>query len=75
MKVNYFKSTVRLNSFHNGLFDFLFTPECRLPGKRRDSLVDPRAIMALGGPNHLQLYILRQTAGESANSKAGWFKA
>ena len=44
IKVNYFKSTVRLISFHNGLFDFFFffflTPECRLPGKRRDSSVD-----------------------------------
>ena len=41
IKVNYLKSTVRLISFHNGLFDFFFlSPECRLLGKRRDSLVD-----------------------------------
>ena len=38
MKVNYFKSTVRLNSFHNGMFDFSFYT--RMKGKRRDSLVD-----------------------------------
>ena len=44
IKVNHFKRTVRLISFHNGLFDFFFffflTPECRLPGKKRDSSVD-----------------------------------
>ena len=42
IKVNYLKSTVRLISFHNGLFDFSFflSPECRLPRQRRDSLVD-----------------------------------
>ena len=39
-KVNYLKSTVRLNSLNNGLFDFSFSPVCRLPQKRRDSLVD-----------------------------------
>ena len=43
MKLNYFKSTVRLNSFHNGFHNcliFLFTRERQLPEKRRDSLVD-----------------------------------
>ena len=40
INLNYFKSPVRLNSFHNGLLIFLFTPECPFPGKRRDSLVD-----------------------------------
>ena len=40
MKDNYFKSKFWLNSFNNRLFYFLFTPECRIPEKRLESLVD-----------------------------------
>ena len=40
MKVNYLKAQFGSIHFTTDCLIFVFTPECQLPGKRRDSLVD-----------------------------------